>query len=93
MTPSAADRDRAVKNLQESFIEGRLPGDEFNQRLEQAIASRDFRELLALTADLPARGPLDRLPTHRTVPRPPARGSRPRRWLARVLAAFGLVTA
>ena len=86
MMPSAADRDRAVTNLQESFIEGRLTGDEFKQRVGQAIASRDFRELLALTADLPVRGPLDRLPAHRTVPRPPARGNRPRRWLARVLA-------
>ena len=86
MTPSAADRDRAVTSLQESFIEGRLAGDEFKQRVGQAIASRDFRELLALTADLPVRGPFGRLPAHRFVPRLPARANRPRRWLARVLA-------
>jgi hypothetical protein len=86
MIPSAADRDRAIANLQESFTEGRLAVDEFEQRVGQAIASRDFRELLALTADLPARGPFDRLPAHRTVPRLPARGKGPRRWLARVIA-------
>jgi hypothetical protein len=89
MTPSAADRDRAIANLQESFIEGRLTGDEFKQRVGRAIASRDFRELLALTADLPVRGPFDRLPAHRTVPRLPTRGKRSRRWLARVLAGSG----
>jgi hypothetical protein len=86
MTASVADRDRAVRVLQESFIEGRLARDEFEQRVGQAIASRDFRELLALTADLPARGPFDRLPAHRTVPRRPARGRRSPRWLARVFA-------
>jgi hypothetical protein len=89
MTPSPADRDRAITILQESFIEGRLTGDEFGQRVGQAIASRDFRELLALTADLPVRGPFDRLPAHRTVPRLPARGKRSRRWLARVIARLG----
>jgi hypothetical protein len=86
MAASVADRDRAVTTLQESFIEGRLARDEFEQRVEQAIVSRDFRELLALTADLPVRGPFDRLPAHRTVPRLPAHGKRSRRWLTRVIA-------
>src|ERR1700759_3914688 len=86
MTASAADRQRAVASLQESFIEGRLSRDEFGQRLGQAIVSRDFRELLALTADLPVRGPFDRLPSHRTVPTRPSRGQRSPRWLARVTA-------
>jgi hypothetical protein len=86
MTASVADRDRAVAILQDSFIEGRLPRDEFEQRIGQAIASRDFRELRALTADLPARGPFDRLPAHRMVPHRPARARRSPRWLARVFA-------
>lgn len=86
MPASVADRDRAVANLQESFIEGRLTRGEFEQRVGQAIVSRDFWELLALTADLPVRGPFDRLPAHRTVPRLPPRGERSRRWLARVIA-------
>ena len=69
MLASVADRDRAVRILQASFVEGRLALDEFEQRVGQAIASRDFRELLALTADLPCR-PLGRLPAHPVTPRP-----------------------
>jgi|HubBroStandDraft_5_1064220.scaffolds.fasta_scaffold65521_2 hypothetical protein len=76
MLASVADRDRAIRILQESFAEGRLAMDEFDQRVGLAIVSRDFRELLALTADLPA-GPFDRLPAHRMAPRPsPGRQSR-----------------
>ena len=55
MLASVADRDRAVRILQAAFVEGRLTIDEFQERVGQAIVSRDFRELLALTADLPAR--------------------------------------
>ena len=69
MLASVADRDRAIRILQDSFVEGRLAIDEFGQRAGLAIVSRDFRELLALTADLPA-GPFDRLPAHRVTPRP-----------------------
>jgi hypothetical protein len=70
MLASVADRDRAIRILQTSFVEGRLRMDEFEQRVGLAIVARDFRELLALTADLPA-GPFDRLPAHRVTPRPP----------------------
>lgn len=69
MLASVADRDRAVRILQAAFVEGRLAMDEFQERVGQAIVSRDFRELLALTADLPA-GPFDRLPAHRVTPCP-----------------------
>ena len=79
---SPADRDRAIRILQTSFVEGRLAMDEFEQRIGLAIESRDFRELLALTADLPA-GLFDRLPAHRITPRPPA-GRQSRGWLARL---------
>jgi hypothetical protein len=82
MTASVADQDRIVRILQESFIEGRLGVDEFKQRVGQAIVARDFRELIALIADLPVRGPFDRLPWHRAT-RPPAPGRRPWRWHAR----------
>jgi hypothetical protein len=71
MLASVADRDRAVRILQASFVEGRLAVDEFEQRLGLAMVSRDFRELLRLIADLPA-GPFDRLPAHRVTPRKPA---------------------
>jgi hypothetical protein len=86
MGASVADRDRAVRNLQQSFIEGRLSPDEFEQRMEQALVARDFPELLALTADLPVRGPFDRLPAHRTAPHLPVRGRRSRHRLARMIA-------
>jgi hypothetical protein len=82
MPASPADRDRTVRILQASFVEGRLAMDEFEQRVGLAIVSRDFRELLALIADLPA-GPFDRLPAHRVTPRRSA-GKRSRGWLARL---------
>jgi hypothetical protein len=68
MLASAADRDRTILALQESFAEGRLTRDELDERLGQALRSRDFPQLLALTADLPPTGPFDRLPAHRTTP-------------------------
>ena len=82
MLASVADRDRAIRVLQASFVEGRLAMDEFEQRIGLAIVSRDFRELLALTADLPA-GPFGRLPLHRITPRPSA-DRQSRSWFARL---------
>jgi hypothetical protein len=70
MAASVADEDRIIRILQESFIEGRLTVSEFKQRVGQAMVSRDFRDLVALIADLPVRGPFDRLPWHRATPRP-----------------------
>jgi hypothetical protein len=89
MIPSVADRERVTRILQESFIAGRLTRGELEQRVEQVITSRDFRELLALMSDLPAHSPLDRLPAHRITPRPPARYWRVRRWLARAVGQSG----
>jgi hypothetical protein len=82
MLASVADRDRAIRILQASFVEGRLATDEFEQRVGLAIVSRDFRELIALTADLPA-GPFDRLPAHRVTPRSRAR-RQSRGWFTRL---------
>lgn len=82
MLASVADRDRTIRILQASFVEGRLALDEFEQRVGLAIVARDFRELLALTADLPTR-PIDRLPAHRVTPRPSAR-RQSRRWFTRL---------
>ncbi len=69
MLASSADRDRTVRALQESFAEGRLTRAELDARLGRALQSRDFPELLALTADLPSDNPFARLPAHRTTPR------------------------
>ena len=79
MWASVADQDRAVRILKESFVSGRLALDEFEQRVGQAITSRDFRELLELYADLPV-GPFDRLPAHPLDPRPPAVNHRSGGW-------------
>ena len=77
MWASLADRDRAIRILKESFVEGRLAFDEFEERVGQAISSRDFRELLALYYDLPV-GTFDRLPAHPLDPRPRVGGKRRR---------------
>jgi Domain of unknown function (DUF1707) len=69
MLASAADRDRAIKVLQESFAEGRLSWEEFDDRIGRALVSRDFPELAALISDLPV-SPLGRMPAHRVTPRP-----------------------
>jgi len=55
---SDADRDRVIDILRAATADGRLTADEFNERMEAALASRTFRDLAPLTADLataPAR--------------------------------------
>ena len=49
---SDADRDRVVDVLRAAAGDGRLTGDEFDERLEAALSSRTLGELAALTADL-----------------------------------------
>jgi len=85
MLASVADRDRAVRILKDSFVAGRLALEEFEDRVGQAFTSRDFRELIALYADLPA-GVFDRLPSHPIDPRPPAGKRHSRGWRARLAA-------
>jgi hypothetical protein len=79
MWASVADRARAIRILKESFVEGRLAFGEFEERVGQAIASRDFRELLALYDDLPV-GLFDRLPAHPLDPRPTVKGAFASTW-------------
>ena len=67
MLASTADRDRSVKVVMESFVEGRLTAEELDQRLGKVLVSRYFEELMALTADLPV-GPFGRLPAHPVTP-------------------------
>jgi hypothetical protein len=60
MRASDADRDRVIDILRAATADGRLTADEFNERMEAALASRTFRDLAPLTADLattPATGP------------------------------------
>jgi Domain of unknown function (DUF1707) len=74
MRASTADLERSIQVLKTSFVEGRLTRQELDLRVGQALVSRLFAELMALTADLPV-GTFGRLPAH---PATPAFG-RPRR--------------
>jgi hypothetical protein len=51
---SRADRERVIGLLKAAFVEGRLARDEFDTRVGQALASRTYAELAAVTADIPA---------------------------------------
>jgi hypothetical protein len=50
---SDADRDRVVEYLNTAYSEGRLPKDEYNARLEQALSARTYADLGQLVTDLP----------------------------------------
>ncbi len=49
---SHADRDRTVEVLKAAAADGRLTADEFDQRLEAALAARTLADLEPLLADL-----------------------------------------
>jgi hypothetical protein len=51
---SHADREQVIGTLKAAFVQGRLAKDEFDLRVGQALASRTYGDLAALTADLPA---------------------------------------
>jgi class 3 adenylate cyclase len=48
-----ADRDRAVTQLREHVVEGRLTLDEFSERVGRALAARTRGDLEAVMVDLP----------------------------------------
>jgi hypothetical protein len=49
-----ADREQVIGTLKAAFVQGRLTKGEFDLRAGQALASRTYAELAAITADLPA---------------------------------------
>jgi DUF1707 SHOCT-like domain len=51
---SNADRENAIGTLKAAFVQGRLAKDEFDLRVGQALVSRTYAELAAVTGDLPA---------------------------------------
>jgi DUF1707 SHOCT-like domain len=63
------DRDRTITLIREAYAEGRLDGDEFQERMGQAQQARTFGELDALVRDLPMRG---MAPTPASAPEPTA---------------------
>ncbi|MEP7024868.1 MAG: DUF1707 domain-containing protein, partial [Actinomycetota bacterium] len=50
------ERDAAAERLRESYAQGRLTMEEFNDRLSAALAATTQRELSQLTMDLPHNG-------------------------------------
>ncbi|HEX4094675.1 MAG TPA: DUF1707 domain-containing protein [Trebonia sp.] len=89
---SDAERDLAVSELSQAFHAGRLSQEEFEERCEQAFASRTGNELTALLADLP----VERTPAEAAIARRPDRvpSSRPRVVVGATVAAtaFALVS-
>jgi DUF1707 SHOCT-like domain len=62
---SHADREQVIELLKAAFVQGRLDKDELDALAGQALASRTYAELAALTADIPAgpaAAPLRRRP-------------------------------
>jgi len=60
---SDADREQVLESLKTAFVQGRLTMDELDARAGQALVSRTYGELAALTADILSEP---------AVPRPPA---------------------
>jgi Domain of unknown function (DUF1707)/Domain of unknown function (DUF4190) len=54
MRAADADRDRVVELLSTAYSEGRLSRDEYDARLESALAARTYADLDELVSDLPA---------------------------------------
>lgn len=57
MRVADADRERVAELLRHNYSEGRLTYAEFQERLEQAYASKTFADLDAVTVDLPTPAP------------------------------------
>jgi hypothetical protein len=54
LVASQADREQTIEMLKVAFVQERLTRDEFDLRVGQALASRTYAELAAVTADIPA---------------------------------------
>jgi hypothetical protein len=52
---SDADREQVIDALKDAFVQGRLNMDELGLRTGQALSSRTYADLTAITADIPAR--------------------------------------
>jgi hypothetical protein len=57
-----AERDRAVSDLGDHFAAGRLTREEFDDRVDQAMAAKFDRDLKPLFADLPRPEPVSTQP-------------------------------
>lgn len=78
---SDADREQVIDTLKAAFVEGRLTRDQLGVRAGQALVSRTYAELAAVTDGIPAR--------RAGVVRPPARPAGPARKPVRKTVAAG----
>jgi hypothetical protein len=53
MRAADADREWTIEYLKGAFTDGRLTKDEYDSRVERALAARTYADLDALLADLP----------------------------------------
>jgi hypothetical protein len=66
------ERDEALKLLGEHFSDGRLPVDEYDQRVAKAVAAETRADVKPLFADLPPPHPMFMLPPSAiAAPAPP----------------------
>jgi Domain of unknown function (DUF1707)/Domain of unknown function (DUF4190) len=63
-----ADRDSAAGILGTAYSEGRLTKDEYDARLEAAMAARTYNDLDQVLADLPVHAPMPAPAKPATVP-------------------------
>jgi hypothetical protein len=68
MRTSTADRERVMDVLKAGYSEGRLTKEEFDGRCARVMASRNYAELGAIVADLPAGPYLPTAPYQVTPP-------------------------
>jgi hypothetical protein len=72
------ERDAVTEILRRHHVEGRLDTDEFQDRLERAMAAKTYADLDRLIVDFPREGPERR------------RGGQPWRWRQQPLPFLGL---
>ena len=65
---SHADREQVIGLLKAAFVHGRLTKEEFDGRVDRALAARTYAELTRLTDDLPVLPVLPAAPGPRHAP-------------------------
>ena len=84
-----ADREQAITVLKAAYAQGRLTKDELEARVGQALGSRTYAELAALTADIPADSPGAGSAAARSAAAGPPR-STPARTMAKAAGRSGI---
>jgi hypothetical protein len=74
---SHADREQAIEVLKVAFMQGRLDRHELDARVAWVFAARTYRELAAVTADIPAGQILAQPFPAQPAPARPFRAARP----------------